>query len=402
MFQRAVMGTKTSQVRTRNLSAILVSLLHAKGLSRAQLCDLTGLSATTITKLTNELINQELVIEKGIIKTSDEPTVGRPQRALYLVPSARYALAIHFNVGFVQIALTDLLGDIQVSEVLQFTEDMPAETVLNDVSQAVHELLIVQETNIQQIVGVGIATSGLVNPETGVNIVSPNLGWHDVPLQEYFSNALDLPVVVDNNVRAMALGEAMFGLARDVQSVAFVFSQIGVGAGLVVNGEIYRGGGGGAGEIGHTTIMLHDGEACRCGNTGCLETLVSERAILREAQAIHSRLKSIQDVFAAARSDDAKILNLLQERAEYMGVALANLINIFNPELIVLGGTFADGADLLLPHLKRTIKQRTFGDLGQWVHVQSTKIEAVGLVGASALALDAFFYRQPDDMSLAI
>ncbi len=402
MFQRAVMGTKTSQVRTRNLSAILVSLLHTNGLSRARLCDLTGLSATTITKLTNELINQELVIEEGILKTSDEPTVGRPQRALYLLPSARYALAIHFNVGFVQIALTNLLGEIQVSEVLEFTEDSSADTVLREVADAVRELLLTHEANIQQIVGVGIATSGLVDPETGMNVVSPNLGWRDVPLQDYFSNALNLPVTVDNNVRAMALGEAMFGLARDVQSVAFVFSQIGVGAGLVVNGEVYRGSRGGAGEIGHTTIMLHNGDACRCGNTGCLETLVSERSILREAQALNPQLKSIADVFVAARTRDEKILNLLQERAEFMGVALANLINIFNPELIVLGGTFAEGADLLLPQLKQTIKQRTFGNLGQQVHVHSTNFEEIGLVGAAALALDAFFYRQPDDMSLAI
>jgi glucokinase len=216
---------------------------------------------------------------------------------------------------------------------------------------------------------------------------------------------------VNNNVRAMALGEAMFGVGRDVRALAFVYARIGVGAGFVVDGELYHGGAAGAGEIGHATIIPEGGEPCRCGNTGCLETLVSEPVIVRLAEEIAKKDKAgilaaqlqcgegttIERVFAAARAGDLATQAMLNERACYMGISLANLVNILNPELIVLGGIYAQGADLLLPAIEATMRKRAFAHLGERVRLETTSFgRQAGVVGAAALALSTFFYDQPD------
>jgi glucokinase len=179
----------------------------------------------------------------------------------------------------------------------------------------------------------------------------------------------------------------------------------------VVDGQLFRGSAAGAGEIGHTTIIPNGGEPCRCGNTGCLETLVSEPAIVRRAQALAAREEGgtlathlqggedsfLERVLAAARAGDAATLAMLREQACYMGIALANLVNVLNPNLIVLGGICAQGEDLLLPGIEVTMRQRAFAGLGERVRLQTTSFGThAGTVGAATLALDALFYRQPD------
>jgi glucokinase len=201
----------------------------------------------------------------------------------------------------------------------------------------------------------------------------------------------------------------MFGVAQGIASMAFIYGRLGVGAGFVVDGQVYRGTLAGAGEIGHTTMIPSGGAPCSCGNTGCLETLVSEQELVRQAQVIAERSPGsllsayfsngdgapIDRVFAAARAGDRETLQMLTDRARYMGTALANLVNLLNPEMIILGGLFAVGEDLLMPEIAETMRQRSFAGLGRHVTVRVTSFgRKVGVVGAAALALDAFFYQQ--------
>jgi predicted NBD/HSP70 family sugar kinase len=222
--------------------------------------------------------------------------------------------------------------------------------------------------------------------------------------------ALTLPVIVDNNVRAMALGEAFFGAGRGVDSLSFVYGRTGVGAGFVFGGNVFRGSNTGAGEIGHTIIIPEGGEACRCGKRGCLETLVSETVILREAKEIARRnptgvlarhmkqasdMHMIEQVFNAARQGDLETRQMIETRACYLGIALANLVNLLNPELILLGGMFAQGYDLILPVAAQTMRETAFAGLGEKVRVQTTSFGwRAGVIGASALALQRYFYQQ--------
>jgi predicted NBD/HSP70 family sugar kinase len=371
---------------------------------------LTGLSTTTITNLISELLEQGVATEEGVEKPRGRRGAGRPRTALRLVPEALHAVGVHFGVGSVRVGVADLRANLLAYRSLAHPLEKPPEQVLSETTELVTEALAQSGVNPQQVVGIGVGASGLVDPETGINLVAPNLGWREVPIRDWFAGCLPYPVCVNNNVRAMALGEALFGAGRDVRVLAFVYARVGVGAGLVVDDQLYHGSAAGAGEIGHTTILCNSAEPCRCGNTGCLETLISEPVIVRlagdlarqdEGGILATHLQqaegtAIERVFAAARAGDTATRTMLQERACYLGIALANLVNILNPDLIVLGGICAQGKDLLLPAIESTMRERAFANLGKRVRLQTTSFGwRAGVVGAAALALDAFFYQQP-------
>ncbi|MGD8243755.1 MAG: ROK family transcriptional regulator, partial [Anaerolineae bacterium] len=383
--------------------------LRYEPVSRVRLAELTGLSSTTITNLISELLEQGIVAEEDADTLKRRRKVGRPPTSLRLVPEARYAVGIHIGVGSIHVGVADLRAHLLSTLTLAHPPEKSSEGVLAETAALVNKAISESGVNPQHVVGIGVGASGLVNPQTGVNVFAPNLGWRDVPIRDWFAGRLGMPVCVDNNVRAMALGEALFGAGQDVRALAFVYARIGVGAGFVVDGELYYGGSAGAGEIGHTTMLPNGGEPCRCGNTGCLETLVSEPAIVRLAEDLAKQDKQsilatelrrekgqlIERVFAAARAGDTATRAMLEERARYMGIALANLVNTLNPELILLGGVLAQGQDMLLPVIDATMRQRAFANLGQEARLQTTTFgRQAGTVGAATLALSSFFYQQ--------
>jgi glucokinase-like ROK family protein len=353
-------------------------------------------------------LEQGVVVEEGPELLERRRGAGRPRLALRLVPEARYAVGIHVGVGKIRVAITDLRAHILCHYSFNHPLEKSAESVLTEAAALVKRSLAECEIPFHNVIGVGVGASGLVDPATGLNLVAPNLGWRNVPIQAWLSEQLGLPVCIENNVRAMALGEAMFGPAQNVRVLAFVYARVGVGAGFVVDGRLFRGSGAGAGEIGHTMIIPNNGELCRCGNRGCLETLVSEPAIMTLAGRLieqepdsllahHLRqtdTDTLEQVFAAARAGDKPTRAMLEERARYMGIALANLVNVLNPELILLGGVFAQGQDLLLPTVEATMRRRAFGNLGQQVQLQPTNFgQQAGMIGSAALALSTFFYQ---------
>jgi glucokinase-like ROK family protein len=407
--QQTLAGRNSTTVKSHNLSTILLALLRHPHISRVDLAKMTGLSNTTITNLITELLVQGIVTEEGTTQLQRRRGAGRPRTSLQLVPDARHAIGVHIGVGRIRVALTDLKATVLHYRSFTHPLDKSAEEVLGETLALVET--VIQESGVvpQNIIGVGVGASGLVNPETGCNLMAPNLGWSNVPIRDWFTRHLSLPVIVDNNVRAMALGEAMFGAAQNVRVLAFVYARHGVGAGFVVDGQLFRGSGAGAGEIGHTTVMLDQSEPCRCGNRGCLEPLVSEPPIVAQAiilarqnghdaltrPLLESAEPTIEQVFTAARAGSPVMRALLEERACYMGIALANLVNILNPELILLGGIFSQGHDLLLPTVEKTMRQRSFGNLAERVQLKPTTFgQQAGAVGASALALTTFFYQE--------
>ena len=410
--QRPIAGSKASTVKAHNLKVVLFMLRRHEHISRVRLSRLTGLSTTTITNLISELLEQGIVVEEGTEKLDYPRGVGRPRTALRLVPDARYAVGIHIGVGSVRVAVSDLCAHLLVCLSQDHPLEKSPEQVLSETGDLVNEAISTSGVPHQRVVGIGVGASGLVDPQAGINVMAPNLGWRDVPIREWLVQRLGMPVCVNNNVRAMALGEAMFGAGQDVRALAYVYARVGVGAGYVVDGQLYHGSAAGAGEIGHTTIIADGGQPCRCGNTGCLETLVSEPAIEYLAEGLARQDKQgilaahlqrgqgriIERVFSAARAGDAATKAMLSERAHYMGIALANLVNVLNPELIVLGGILAQGQDLFLPEIEVTMRQRSFANLGERVQLRTTSFGwQAGVVGAAALALNRFFYQHPDE-----
>jgi glucokinase len=278
------------------------------------------------------------------------------------------------------------------------------------IANTIEEVIRASNVNRQRIIGLGVGAPGLIDYERGVILVAPNLNWRNVPVRDFLEDQLGQLVVVDNNVRAMALGEAFFGSGRGANSLAFVYGRVGVGAGFVVNGQVFRGSNAGAGEIGHTVMLAQGGELCGCGNRGCLETLVSETALLREASLCArdhpdsllagyltqaSDVPPVDLIFRAAREGDPYSAEMIKQRAGYLGLALANLVNVFNPELILLGGMFSQGEDLFLPEATATMRKNAFAGLGEKVRLQTTSFGwRAGVIGAAALALTTNFYQQ--------
>jgi len=414
MAQPNFQGSNLNLVKQHNLQAILLNLLYEPVLSRVQLARRLNLSNTTITNLIAELINLGIVTEINAGPEKDElRPVGRPRTSICLEPNARYVIGIHIGVGIFRVGLANLRAEIIHNHTQHFDTNSPAGDVLDLIETLTVKMINESGIGRDRILGVGVGASGLVDFSTGVNLLAPNLDWHDVPLREELQKRLNLPVIVDNNVRTMAIGETYFGAGRGVDSVAFVYGRTGVGAGLTFKGRVFRGSSKGAGEIGHCVMLPHGGETCRCGNSGCLETIISESAILREAENIagsnpggilasilddRSNRSPIECVFDAARQGDIPVKEMLEARAYYLGVALVNLINLFNPDLIFLGGIFSRGEDLFMPPITRTIQQMAFGGMGKNVRLQATSFGwKAGVVGAAALALLHFFYQQTDD-----
>ena len=411
MTQANLQGSNINLVKQHNLQVILLNLLYEPVLSRSQLAKQTRLSNTTITNLIAELINEGIVTEKSSDESEQNELrpVGRPRTRICLEPNARFVVGVHIGVGIFRVALTNLRAEILHNHMQYFDIASPSGEVLVQIVSAVETVINEGVVSREKILGVGIGASGLVDFTTGVNLLAPNLDWHNVPLREHLQSELQLPVIVDNNVRCMAIGETYFGAGHGVDSVAFVYGRTGVGAGLTFKGQVFRGSAKGAGEIGHSVILPHGGEACRCGNSGCLETLASESVILQRAEGIaqfnpggildnilndEPEDTLIESIFKAARQGDMQVQEMLDERAYYLGVALANLINLFNPDLILLGGIFSRGEDLFVEPVTRTVQKMAFGGMGKNVRIQATSFGwKAGVIGAAALALLHFFYQ---------
>lgn len=394
------------------MQAILMSLLFEPYLSRVELAQRTSLSSTTITNLINELLEQNIVSEINSSKEDEHRSVGRPRRKLQINPNARYAVGVHIGIGLYRVAVTNLHAEIIANKIEYYDVSVPANEVLNRISQTI--LQTVQESQVpaENILGVGVGASGLVDYRSGINVIAPRLGWRNIHMRQIIEDLVRLPTVIDNNVRSMALLEALFGKGKGASVLAFVYGRIGVGAGFFVNGRLFRGSGVGAGEIGHSIVVPQSDSICTCGNRGCMETLLSSSVFIELAETSSQKypesklakffsqktdIKPIERIFNAARDNDEVALNLINERAEYLGIALANLVNVINPEMILLGGMFAEGGDLLIPVAQRTMRETAFAGLGEQVRLETTQYGwRAGVAGAAALALTAFFYQQSE------
>lgn len=404
-------GSNISLVKSHNLQAILMSLLYEPHLSRVELAQRTSLSSTTITNLIGELIEQDIVFEAQA-PSDTQRSVGRPRRRLEINPNARYAVGVHIGIGLYRVAVTNLQADIIANNIETFEIDISASEILTRVSKSIHQTITESAVPPEKLLGIGVGASGLVDYRSGLNVIAPRLGWHNVQIRDILEEQSQLPVIVDNNVRSMALLEALFGIGKGASVLAFVYGRIGVGAGFFVNGRLFRGSGVGAGEIGHSISIPKDGEICTCGNRGCLETLLSETILIKQAQEqaiqipdsilakefkANNDQKPIASIFSAARMGDQFALELIAERADHLGIALANLVNVINPEMILLGGMFAEGGDLFIPKAREKMQQTAFAGLADQVRLEKTKYGwRAGVAGAAALALAAFFYQQSE------
>jgi len=384
-------GHNALSAKRMNRSIILQGLLKWGALSRVELSKRTDLTQGTITNIVAELRERNVVAETEVDQKTVE-NVGRSAILVDIISSVAYVAAVHISATQVSVALVDVKGG--VGSTIHFPISGHSEQMLNRIGEAIQALR--EEKPQANVIGVGVGAVGLVDFVQGVNRFAPHIDWVNVPIQTGIQARCNLPVRVDNNVRVMALGEKMFGTAKDVNNLIFVYVGTGLGSGILLDGNVYRGTHNTTGELGHVTVDPL-GLSCWCGNRGCLELYVSERALRR---AIATKNFDVDADIEEKRWSDAKYDTLMEERGAMLGITLANMHNLFDPEEIILGGRVSEN-DQFVTAVRREIQQRSFGGRLHEVCVKRTTFGVdLGLIGAASLALQEFFYSWPDDLSL--
>ena len=276
--------------------------------------------------------------------------------------------------------------------------------IFNRLAGLAESLLRKEDATVDALRCIGAGCAGPLDSETGVIYAPPNLHcWDGFPLKERLEERFGVPAVVDNDANAAALGEQRFGAGRGRAHIFYITASTGIGAGLVLDGKIYRGADCGAGEFGHI-IVARSGPKCNCGGRGCLEALASGTAIAKRARreirrapdSLLGRMRSekgedlsAKDVFAAARRGDAIANTIVRDAAEYLGIGIVSAIHMLNPEIVIIGGGLARAGRLLFEPVRRTVAERAQKHLAENVNIVPAKLGGkAGIYGSLADALD--------------
>ncbi len=315
-------------------------------------------------------------------------------------------LAIDLGGTKIIAAIVPHQGQVMAKEYFPTLAGEGAESVIGRILSAIDHLLRVRNMDSSQLDSISIAAAGAIDFDQGVVTSSPNLpGWHDIPLRDIVKRKHGVNTFLINDANAAALGEHHFGAGRGVNNLIYLTVSTGIGGGIIINGRLYSGLRGSAGEIGHMTIDVN-GPRCSCGNIGCLEILASGTAVAREAirrisqgeessltEMVEGKIENItaEKVGVAAQGGDSLALEVISKAATYLGVGMVNLVNIFNPEMIIVGGGVAQMGDLLLEPARQVVKERAFQLSARAVRIVSAQLgDSAGVLGAAVFA-----YGQP-------
>lgn len=385
-------------LREVNREQALRIILREGPLARIDLAHRTGLTAAAISHITRELIEDGLLREVG---PAPGKRVGASAILLDLPDDGPLIGAVHQGVSALRLALCTLRGRVLARNLVSTPHPLSPDETVTLIGQQLADLLADNGYTKAALMGVGAGVVGLVDSERGLVKRAPRLGWEKVPLGNLLAEQLSCPVAIENNVRAMALGEALLGQGRFWPDFAFVYVGTGIGSGLIVNGYPYRGAHGSAGEIGHITVDPQ-GERCACGNRGCLETIAAEPAIVRLAslqglalpEEAASPKEAVRRLAALARQGDEAARAVVRICGESLGIALSTLTDILNPSRIVLHGAIAEAGDFFFSAVSVSLHQRAFLTRDESVElVAPTFGEDAGLVGAASVALEALVLR---------
>lgn len=376
-------------VRRHNLGVVLRHVAEHGPRSRAAIAQETGLNKTTVSSLVGELIEFGLVRETEVELRG---TVGRPALPVELSGRRVVGLGLEVGVDFLAVRAADLTGDERHRAfVAGDNRGRPVDDVLDDLARLASDALAAVREQDLLTAGAVVALPGLVDSD-GRLLVAPNLGWTGVPVPELVGERLGrppFPIQAENEANLGALAELWEGAGREFSDFIYISGELGVGAGIIVGGELFRGAHGFGGELGHTTVE-REGELCACGNRGCLETRVALGALLRAAGLDPgARVGELAD---RAQRGDERVLAALAAAGNWLGVAVASAANLLNPRGVVVGGYFATLGPWLIPGLRQELDARVLAAEWDAPRVVTSALGAEAAVrGASALALRRVF-----------
>ena len=384
----------TAALRANNLLRVLAEIRRRGETARVDLAETLDLSAATVTAVVSDLLEQGLVRES---ETRSTPGRGRPRRQLTLDPAAGYVAGAKLNTGSVTVAILDFVGDVMAdAEAALPGPTVHPDDMLDGIATAFEQALQKAGLSADAISGFGMGVPGFVERDTGLCHWSPVLQGAPLDVRELLQQRIACPVSVDNDANLATLAELWFGHGRYHRDFLVVTIEHGVGLGVVIGGQLYRGARGLGAEFGHTKVQM-DGALCRCGQRGCLEAYVADFALVREAGAAFSG-KTVP-------GDTAELISLLAERARagepaptsifrragrMLGLGLANLLNLFDPSLIVLTGARMRNHTLLLEGIEQSIQENALSTSRPSVRLEVHRWgDGLWARGAGALALES-------------
>lgn len=399
MIKRPTPGN-AKLLKELNQFLVMEALRQHGSLARTDLARITGLTAPTVGLIVKGLLEEGYLLER---ESQPGTMVGR--RAVPLEVNARAGIAIGINLGIThaRVLAVDMLGGIQARQILAVPAKVTPELLVKQLTEAVRAM--VAELKPRRLLGVGCGLHGLVDHEQGVMRFAPHFGWRNVPFAGMLTQSLGVSVVADNDVRCMTLGELWFGAGKGLRNFVCVAVGTGVGSGIVLDGRLHRGAFGSAGEIGHFTVDVA-GPLCSCGSYGCAEALASGPAIARRAvrlikqgspSAISDMVGDLEEVTAevvarAAAEGDSVGKQVMQEAGTYLGIVVANLAKLLNPERVLIGGGVARAGDLLLEPLRQSLAARALDPAMAALPVCPIALDGdAGAMGGAAQVLERFF-----------
>ncbi|MEU3351114.1 ROK family transcriptional regulator [Streptomyces sp. NPDC037389] len=340
-----------SSLHRANLERVVRAVRMAGSLTQAEIARTTGLSAATVSNIVRELK------DGGTVEVTPTSSGGRRARSVSLSGDAGIVVGVDFGHTHLRVAVGNLAHQVLAEDAEPLDVDASAEQGLQRAEYLVRTLITKAGINPGKIVGVGLGVPGPIDAESGVlgsTAILP--GWAGTNPRDDLAARLGVPVHVDNDANLGALGELVWGAGRGATDLAYIKVASGVGAGLVINGKIYRGPGGTAGEIGHITLD-ESGPVCRCGNRGCLETFTAARYILPLLHSAHGTDLTVPRVVELAREGDPGCRRVISDVGRHIGSGVANLCNLLNPSRVVLGGDLADSGELVLAPIRESVSR---------------------------------------------
>jgi predicted NBD/HSP70 family sugar kinase len=366
----------------------IVDFLRINGTaSRAELSRRTGLSRSTVSTLVTDLQRRGIVVEQpGQFAGEGQP--GRPAALLQLDPSAGAAIGVDFDHDRLRVAVSDLSRIVLAEATEHFDVDHDAVGALDLAADLVEQLLDEVGIGHDRVIGTGMGLAGPIDHKRAALHKSTVLpGWVDIDAGAELERRLGTTVYVDNDANLGALAEVTLGAGRNARFAAYIQIGSGVGAGMVVDGRPYRGARGTAGEIGHV-VVDPQGPLCRCGNRGCLETVASTGALVGLINASRGRELTVQEMIEEALNGDVGCRRAITDAGQVVGRVVAGLVNLFSPEMVVIGGDLGEAGELLLDPLREAVKRDALPEAATGLEIVAGELgERANLLGALALVL---------------
>ncbi|WP_047866364.1 ROK family transcriptional regulator [Rubrobacter aplysinae] len=398
-------GTNLLGVRDYNEQVVLELIRVNGGISRVEIAKRVGLTAQTVSNIVRRTLEKGLVVESEKVSPV---SVGKPRVGLQINPQAGYALGVQIDCDEITLVVLDLAGGVVYTTERETPEEHGPDAVVSEVAELVEDSLIGSELERGKVLGLGVCCPGPLDHDTGVVYNPPNLrGWTEVPLKDSLEQKVGLPVLVDNDATASAVGERWSGGAQGARDFAFIYVGVGIGAGLFLDNRLLRGSSSNAGEFGHTTLNI-EGPECFCGRRGCVEMYCAPAAVARRVQQrLDAGVQSImtqwergellfEDVSAAAVEGDALARDELVRSSRMLGQGVVDLVNTLDLELVVLGGKgLGEAAGIYVQEIEEILRQTTLAR-----NLQHTRVELShggtysGSVGGAASVLHTTYHPQ--------